>query len=139
MNEIDNICIIDDDNIYTMLLKKTIKKLNICDNITSFNQGKLALETFKTHIQTNTPLPDIIFLDVNMPILDGWMFVDEFAKIMDAMNKKVLIYVVSASVDPDDKNKALANKYITNYLVKPIEIQTLLGIAQTCKEMKNKL
>lgn len=132
MTKLDTICIIDDDNIYTMLLKKTISKFDVCDRVESFNNGKIAFESLKQRIEEGgANLPDVIFLDVNMPVLDGWMFVEEFYKIYNTSLKKVLIYVVSSSIAVEDKNKAKSNPNIQDYLVKPISGSTLQEIVAT--------
>lgn len=132
MTKLDTICIIDDDNIYTMLLKKTISKFDVCDHVESFNNGKIAFESLKQRIEEGgAALPDVIFLDVNMPVLDGWMFVEEFYKIYNSNFKKVQIYVVSSSIAVEDRNKAKANTKIQDYLVKPISGQTLQEIVAT--------
>lgn len=132
MTKLDTICIIDDDNIYTMLLKKTISKFDVCDRVESFNNGKIAFESLKQRIEEGgATLPDVIFLDVNMPVLDGWMFVEEFYKIYNKSFKKVQIYVVSSSIAVEDKNKAKSNSNIQDYLVKPISGSTLQEIVAT--------
>jgi CheY-like chemotaxis protein len=132
MTKLDTICIIDDDNIYTMLLKKTISKFDVCDRVESFNNGKIAFESLKQRIEEGgATLPDVIFLDVNMPVLDGWMFVEEFYKIYNKSLKKVQIYVVSSSIAVEDRNKAKSNPNIQDYLVKPISGSTLQEIVAT--------
>jgi len=132
MTKLDTICIIDDDNIYTMLLKKTISKFDVCDRVESFNNGKIAFESLKQRIEEGgATLPDVIFLDVNMPVLDGWMFVEEFYKLYNTGLKKVLIYVVSSSIAVEDRNKAKSNPNIQDYLVKPISGSTLQEIVAT--------
>lgn len=132
MTKLDTICIIDDDNIYTMLLKKTISKFDVCDRVESFNNGKIAFESLKQRIEEGgATLPDVIFLDVNMPVLDGWMFVEEFYKLYNTGLKKVLIYVVSSSIAVEDRNKAKSNPNIQDYLVKPISGSTLQEIVST--------
>jgi CheY-like chemotaxis protein len=115
-----------------MLLKKTISKFDVCDCVESFNNGKIAFESLKQRIEEGgATLPDVIFLDVNMPVLDGWMFVEEFYKIYNTSLKKVQIYVVSSSIAVEDKNKAKANSNIQDYLVKPISGSTLQEIVAT--------
>jgi len=132
MTKLDTICIIDDDNIYTMLLKKTISKFDVCYRVESFNNGKIAFESLKQRIEEGgATLPDVIFLDVNMPVLDGWMFVEEFYKLYNTGLKKVLIYVVSSSIAVEDRNKAKSNPNIQDYLVKPISGSTLQEIVAT--------
>ncbi|MFT6828560.1 MAG: CheY-like chemotaxis protein, partial [Roseivirga sp.] len=71
-------------------------------------------------------LPEIILLDLNMPVMDGWQFLDQFVQI--PTKKKTTIYIVTSSIDPEDLNRAKSYEAVTNYLVKPINIDTLTEI-----------
>ena len=68
-------------------------------------------------------LPDIIFLDLNMPVMDGWEFLNEFLKIKNNLNKKITLYVVSSSIDPRDLERVKSFNMVTDYLIKPIELK----------------
>jgi len=90
-----------------------------------FKNGLEALEYFKI-ILTNMSeekLPDIIFLDLNMPVMDGWEFLGEFIKIKNQFDKKITLYVVSSSIDPRDLERAKSFNLVTDYLIKPIELK----------------
>lgn len=129
MNKVDTICIIDDDSLYTLLLKKKIEKLQICNNVISFSNGENAILSIKNIVETNDELPDIILLDINMPIMNGWEFMEEFMKIMPYVNKKIAIYISSSSIAAEDRLKAASYDAIENYITKPLESETLLKIA----------
>lgn len=128
MTKLNSICIIDDDEIYTFLLKKTLKKINVCNDIKTYINGSDGIQNIKSLIENNQPLPDLILLDINMPILDGWEFLDEFVKIKDKYTNKVSIYVVSSSISVADINKAKQHKEVTDFLTKPIEADTIQRI-----------
>lgn len=118
-------CIIDDDKIYVNLVKKIIEIKNLSENLLIFKNGLEALEYFKV-ILTNMSeekLPDIIFLDLNMPVMDGWEFLGEFIKIKNNFDKKITLYVVSSSIDPRDLERAKSFNLVTDYLIKPIELK----------------
>jgi CheY-like chemotaxis protein len=72
---------------------------------------------------TEDRLPDIIFLDINMPVMDGWEFLNEFIKIKNNFEKKITLYVVSSSIDPRDLERAKSINLVTDYLIKPIELK----------------
>lgn|SRR5690606_21391921 len=118
-------CIIDDDKIYVNLVKKIIEIKQLSENLLIFKNGLEALEYFKV-ILTNMSeekLPDIIFLDLNMPVMDGWEFLGEFIKIKNNFDKKITLYVVSSSIDPRDLERAKSFNLVTDYLIKPIELK----------------
>jgi CheY-like chemotaxis protein len=72
---------------------------------------------------TEDKLPEIIFLDLNMPVMDGWEFLGEFVKIKNNFDKKISLYVVSSSIDPRDLERAKSFNLVTDYLIKPIELK----------------
>lgn len=118
-------CIIDDDKIYVNLVRKIIEIKKLSENLLIFKNGLEAFEYFKI-ILTNMSeekLPDIIFLDLNMPVMDGWEFLGEFVKIKNQFNKKITLYVVSSSIDPRDLERAKSFNLVTDYLIKPIELK----------------
>ncbi len=118
-------CIIDDDKIYVNLVKKIIEIKNLSENLLIFKNGLEALEYFKVILtnMTEEKLPDIIFLDLNMPVMDGWEFLGEFIKIKNNFDKKITLYVVSSSIDPRDLERAKSFNLVTDYLIKPIELK----------------
>ena len=118
-------CIIDDDKIYVNLVKKIIEIKQLSKNLLIYKNGKEALDSFKSimHNMTEERLPEIIFLDLNMPVMDGWEFLNEFVKIKNNFNKKITLYVVSSSIDPRDLERAKSINMVTDYLIKPIELK----------------
>ncbi|APS37958.1 MULTISPECIES: response regulator [Salegentibacter] len=118
-------CIIDDDKIYVNLVKKIIEIKKLSNNLLIFKNGMEALDHFKLILENATEdrLPDIIFLDINMPVMDGWEFLNEFIKIKNNFEKKITLYVVSSSIDPRDLERAKSINLVTDYLIKPIELK----------------
>ncbi|AVR44950.1 response regulator [Christiangramia fulva] len=119
-------CIIDDDKIYVNLVKKIIEIKKLSENLLIYKNGKEALDYFTNIMENATDenkLPDIIFLDLNMPVMDGWEFLNEFIKVKNNLNKKITLYVVSSSIDPRDLERAKSFNLVTDYLIKPIELK----------------
>jgi len=113
-------CIIDDDDVHQFTVSRTLQLKNIAKKILTFSDGQQALEFFTSNLSNQDVLPDIIFLDINMPIMDGWQFLHEYKKLIPMLAKRIHIYLVSSSVDPRDLKKAEEIDEITKYLVKPI-------------------
>lgn len=121
---------IDDDIIYQTIIKKLIQKSEMYAPNLPFYNGDEAITALKNLLNTDSEsLPDIILLDINMPILDGWGFIEEFQKIKSNINKKISIYIVSSSIASDDIKKASAYTEVVKYLSKPLLVNTLIDIA----------
>jgi len=126
MKKIDIACIIDDDPIYIFGMKRIMELADFCKSFMIFNNGKEALDKLKPMVTSGDKLPDIILLDLNMPVMDGWQFLDEFTKIPS--DKEILIYIVSSSIDPEDIKKAEGYGLTSSYIVKPVTVKTLKAI-----------
>jgi CheY-like chemotaxis protein len=118
MRKINNAWIIDDDKILTYVLQRIMGSVDSIENIEIFQNGKEAINQLSIIKKNPESLPDIILLDLNMPIMDGWQFLDEFEKIN--IDKKITLYIVSSSIDVQDHNKAKSYKAVADFLIKPI-------------------
>ncbi len=123
---IDSVCIIDDDTIYVNLVSKIIELKKLSDRVLVFNNGKEALDFFldaMTNMTSkNKEVPQVIFLDLNMPIMDGWEFLQHFQAIKSKLDTNINLYVVSSSIDSRDIDRARAIEIVSDYLTKPINI-----------------
>lgn len=131
MDRIDKVAVIDDDDIYQYLLKKELKSTNIVDKTVVFSDGAKAMEFMRNAKDSPEKLPDVIFLDVNMPIMNGWEFLDEFIKLQPNLSKEIIILIVSSSFDQRDIERA--NKYseISDYIVKPVTRNRLVSVLKS--------
>ena len=105
MKIIKNIFVIDDDPIMLFGMRKMLSKITAKSRLYEFNNGQGALNNILEHIQEDTKLPEVIFLDINMPILDGWGFLEEFIKL--PIDRQILIKIFTSSIDPYDREKWL--------------------------------
>lgn len=125
MEKLETICIIDDDEIYQLFTKKSILRLRNDINILSYINGRDAMVDLKAKLELAAPFPDLILLDINMPVMDGWQFMEAFLPIKALVNKEIKIYIVSSSIAPSDKEKAAAYPSITGYISKPMDMNIL--------------
>ena len=123
-------CIIDDDSIYVNLVKKIIETKKLCDNLLIFNNGKDGIDYFESILQNleHNDIPEIILLDINMPVMDGWEFIERFTKIQNKFKKRITLYVVSSSINATEIEKAKSLSSVENYLVKPVNIDELEAV-----------
>ncbi len=120
----ESVCIIDDDSIYINLVRKIIELRRLSYSVLVFNNGKEAIDFFKESIMTQEQpeIPQIILLDLNMPVMDGWEFLGEFSKIKNKIQDKIDLYVVSSSIDSRDIDRAKSIDIVSDYLTKPIKL-----------------
>ena len=130
MKKLRKTSIVDDDRIYIFGLSKLIEMHDFCQEIQVFNNGKEALDTFLQDIEAGNELPEVILLDINMPVMDGWEFLDEYVKVKHKIKNKVKIYMVSSSVNLSDLDKAKTYDDIVDYVVKPIKSSDLRKISK---------
>ena len=116
-----NIFVIDDDDIYQFTIGVTLKNIPQVGSINTFFDGAEALEHILAHQNDKDALPDLILLDINMPVMDGFQFMSEFIELLPELNKSIKIYMVSSSMDPKDMKKAKRINEISDYLVKPLD------------------
>lgn len=120
--------IVDDDPIFVYSLTKLISLRNLCDEVLSYPNGADALEALKNANDTGFLIPDIILLDINMPIMDGWEFLNEYAKLLPTFKKPITLYLLSSSVDDADIKRANAIEAVSRYITKPVTQARLVEI-----------
>ena len=120
----DLILLIDDDKDDNFLHTRTIKKSDITKEVASFLDAEDALAYLKS---AESKKPDLIFLDINMPKMNGWDFLNEYTKLPDD-KKGSIVVMLTTSVNPDDKHKALSFQNVVSYTNKPLTQMELLDL-----------
>ena len=130
MSKFKDVFVIDDDKVFHFIIKKLFSNNNIDINPSFYLNGQEAIEEIKEKISAGYALPDLILLDINMPIMDGWQFLDEFRKTRTTSSQeKTVIYLVSSSDSISDINKAKEYKdQIQDYFFKPMTLADLQKI-----------
>lgn len=119
----NHVIIIDDDAISNMICKSVVGRYFRDAEIQLFTQPEIALDTI-----SKNPFYDwstLIFLDVNMPTMSGWDFLEIFATLDETLRSCFSIYILSSSVDDSDRLRASANQYVMGFLMKPISTEAL--------------
>ena len=127
-NKVERVCVIDDDPIFLYGIKRIMKEIEFCDEIIVYEDGESALNELGSMVLEGKKLPDVVLLDLNMPVMDGWVFLDDFVKIPNHNQDHLSLYILSSSINPGDIEKAKQYPIIENYISKPVTISDLTDI-----------
>lgn len=123
MKKFNEVILVEDDMIQVFLTSKFIDRTEIVNKVTTFENGKTAYEAMKLRSDNGEPFPDIIFLDLNMPIWDGWDFYEAFIQLH--ASKGVTTYKLTSSLSENDYQKAKELGLGERYISKPLSFQKL--------------
>ncbi len=126
MNKIKTLALVDDDAVFVYLTKIAIEETNLVELIKVFENGLDAITFLEENKDNLAVLPEVILLDLSMPIMNGWQFLEEFVMLNPSIGKKITIYVCSSSISPDEVNKAKSISEVTDFIVKPITKEKLI-------------
>ncbi|MBU2914281.1 response regulator [Reichenbachiella agariperforans] len=125
MGKIRKVAVIDDDQVFQLIIKKQIEMKNFECEILSFFNGQEAYDFFKENVDQSDVLPDLVMLDVNMPVKNGWDFLQDYQTLPSEMRSKIKLYMVTSSVIQSDIDKANDNENIISFVSKPITNEKL--------------
>ncbi|MEQ6118702.1 response regulator [Reichenbachiella sp. MALMAid0571] len=125
MSRLYKIAVIDDDEVFQLIIKKQLEMRNFSCEILRFSNGQESINFLKDNIQYSEKLPQLIMLDVNMPIKDGWEFLEEYKHLPFDTKKSIMLYMVTSSVIQTDIDRAAKNEDIHSFISKPITNQNL--------------
>lgn len=128
MKTIRQACIIDDDSIFVFATRRLMEIARFSEEVLVYRNGREALDGFALMIQEKRPLPEVIFLDINMPMLDGFQFLELFSAW--PIPENVALYMVTSSINPEDMRRAEAFPIVRSYVSKPLSVETLEQILE---------
>lgn len=120
--------LVDDNEIDNIINEKIIEANSFADQVMVFQTGQEALDYLGENQDNQDTLPEIVFLDINMPIMDGFQFLEDFEKFSDTVLEKCKIIMLSSSISPKDIDRAASSKYVKKYLNKPLNARYLEAI-----------
>lgn len=130
MKNLESICIIDDDHIFVYGVKRLIHEVKLAEDLMVYENAVDALDEIRTMAGEGKSLPRVIFLDLNMPMMNGWEFLDEFLQIDHKDTHQTWVYIMSSSVNPQDLMRINNYSIVKNYILKPVTAEDLENILE---------
>lgn len=124
MAKFTDVLLVEDDPITIMVCERIIKMTLFAERVTSCQNGKIALD-YLLSIKENGAVPKIVFLDINMPVMNGWDFLSELDKVKSDFKEVPCIYLLSSTVDPEDYRKAKDFLLVKDFISKPLSKEAL--------------
>lgn len=125
---LQEVFLVDDDAIVRMVATKILKSIDFSNTISSFENGELAIKEITGRFARSESSGDekvLLLLDINMPVLDAWGFLDEFTKLRPDIKKHFLIAIITSSIDTNDRIKAFSYPEVLDYITKPLSVKYL--------------
>ncbi len=122
---IKNSLLIDDDKAINFFNSYVIAKHEFFNKIEMVSSGKAALEYLKESLNDSSKKPEIIFLDINMPAMNGWEFLVEYEKLDKRITSGIRVFILSTSENPNDLKKSKESDLVSGFVNKPLTISVL--------------
>ena len=130
MNNIGTVMLVDDNDTDNFISRRIIEITKFSKNVIVKNSGKDALDYLEENREMPNAIPDIIFLDINMPIVDGFVFLYEYEKFSNSVKDKCRVIILSSSDNKRDIDKIINNDFVIKFVTKPLTEKTLEEIKE---------
>ena len=129
--KVDCILLVDDDEDCNFFHERLIKKMECADRVEASLTGNDALDFLKSSVNGQHPRPNLILLDINMPGMDGWGFLEEYNKLSEDQKAQIVVVMLTTSLNPDDRKKAESDPSVGAFANKYLDEESLLEILKS--------
>lgn len=127
--KLEKVLLIDDSDIDNMVNKRVIEKAGLSSDIVVKNSAELAYNYLKElTVDAQEQIPDVIFLDIRMPEIDGFGFLEMFDSLPEIIHMQTKIVMLSSSIDAEDYKKAMDNRFVKQFLNKPLQKESVINL-----------
>ena len=126
--KLDCIILVDDDEPTNVIHKIVIQETDCCEEIIVCEDGASALKTLQERYTSNLALPNLVFLDINMPGMNGWQFIDKYEELDPKLREEIIVVMLSTSENPDDLRKANELVTVSSFYNKPLTEELIFSI-----------
>lgn len=125
MSVLRKVLLIDDDEVNNFVCESIIRNHKFAEEVLSFERAEDAIEFLKNSVNYKKEFPDLIFLDINMPGMDGWTFLEEYRQLPEQFTKSCSLFMLSSAVDRKDIMSAKSNEEVKEFFSKPLSPEIL--------------
>lgn len=122
--------VLDDDQIQHLIIKRMLMNYDQLNDTIYSTDGHTILDFLKLHKKDESILPEILLMDLHMPKLNGWKFLDHLEVLYPQLIKPITVYIISSSIDPKDIKRCSKYPFVKSYLVKPVTKEALNPIME---------
>ncbi|MES2416832.1 MAG: response regulator [Bacteroidota bacterium] len=126
-----NLLVIDDDDINIFIIKKIVEKTGYDIKMEARSNGQQAIDYLNEAIALGQPLPSLILVDINMPVMNGWEFIEAYEAL--AIDHQVDMYILSSSVYENDIEKTKGYSAVKGFISKPLSIERLTELIKVIR------
>ncbi|RYG22277.1 MAG: response regulator [Chitinophagaceae bacterium] len=126
-----NLLVIDDDDINIFIIKKIVEKTGFDIEMVSRNNGQQAMDYLNETISQNKALPRLVLIDINMPVMNGWEFIEAYDTL--SIEQQVDMYILSSSVYENDIEKTKSYKAVKGFISKPLSMERLTELVKAIR------
>src|SRR5205809_6303398 len=126
-----NVLLIDDDTIYQFVARKTLEATGYINKIQVCSNGEEAYQFLERNMENADELPDVILLDVNMPVMNGWEFLELYQSLKPSISKDMQVFLVTSSMNDQDREFSRRYICVQDYIVKPLAREKIAELLAT--------
>lgn len=138
MRTINSVILIDDDRIFNLINEQTIHSSNFAIRVKAYTNAEVSLKELNDILQNNPEdFPEVIFLDINMPVMDGWQFLEKYKQLPADKIKNCKVYILTSSIDPNDMEKSRTYASVKDFITKPLTVEKLNKLRESLEGNSN--